>query len=107
MIMNLMNIMLQAAPANGGMWQQIMMIALILVIFYFFLIRPQMKRSKEAKKFRDSLQKGQKIVTIGGIHGKIVEIDENTVTIQVENEGRLRMEKSAIASSATEQLPNA
>lgn len=101
-----MNIMLQTPAQNGGMWQQIMMIALILVIFYFFLIRPQMKRSKEAKKFRDSLQKGQKIVTIGGIHGKIVEIDENTVTIQVENEGRLRMEKSAIASSSTEQLPN-
>lgn len=103
-----MSIMLQAAAANkAGMWQQLLMIALILVIFYFFLIRPQMKRSKEAKKFRDSLQKGQKVVTIGGIHGKIVEIDETTVTIQVENEGRLRMEKSAIASSATDQLPNA
>ncbi len=105
--MNFLNILLQAAanPKNAA-YQQILLIAIILVIFYFFMIRPQMKRSKEQKKFRDSLQKGQKIITIGGIHGKIVEIQDATVTIEVEGGSRLRMEKSAIASSIADQLPD-
>lgn len=103
-----MSLMLQAAqtPNNNGALQQILLIVVILVIFYFFMIRPQMKRSKEQKKFRESLQKGQRIVTIGGIHGKIVEIQDTTVTIEVENGARLRMEKTAIASSMADQLPD-
>lgn len=105
--MNFLNILLQtAANPKGAAYQQILLIAVILIIFYFFMIRPQMKRSKEQKKFRDSLQKGQKIITIGGIHGKIVEIQDATVTIEVEGGSRLRMEKSAIASSIADQLPD-
>lgn len=106
--MNLLNILLQTTPSSGqnGAIQQIILIAVILLIFYFFMIRPQMKRSKEQKKFRDNLQKGQKVVTIGGIHGKISDIDDTTVTIEVENGGRLKMEKSAIASSIGDQLPD-
>lgn len=105
--MNLLNILLQAAPsAKSGAMQQILLIAVILVIFYFFMIRPQMKRSKEQKKFRESLQKGQKVVTIGGIHGKITDIADTTVTIEVENGARLCMEKSAIASNIGDQLPD-
>lgn len=104
--MNL-NILLQASQqSSNGALQQILLIVVILVIFYFFMIRPQMKRSKEQKKFRDSLQKGQKIVTIGGIHGKITDIQESTVTIEVEGGSRLRMEKTAIASSIADQLPD-
>ncbi len=102
-----MNILLQAAfNKNGGAMQQILLIVVILVIFYFFMIRPQMKRSKEQKKFRESLQKGQQVVTIGGIHGKITDIQDGTVTIEVENGARLKMEKSAIASSIGDQLPD-
>lgn len=103
--MNLLNILLQTSATKNGAMQQILLIVVILVIFYFFMIRPQMKRSKEQKKFRDNLQKGQKVVTIGGIHGKISDIDDTTVTIEVENGGRLKMEKSAIASSIGDQLP--
>lgn len=104
--MNLANILLQAANAQkSGVMQQILLIVIILVIFYFFMIRPQMKRSKEQKKFRESLQKGQKVITIGGIHGKITDIQDTTVTIEVENGARLCMEKSAIASSIGDQLP--
>ena len=99
--MNFLNILLQASTTSGqgqnAALQQILLIVVILVIFYFFMIRPQMKRSKEQKKFRDSLQKGQRVVTIGGIHGKIVDIQETTVSIEVEDGSRLRMEKSAIA----------
>ena len=66
-------------------------------------IRPNMKKQKEAKKFRENLMTGQKVVTIGGIHGKILEISETTVLIQSEG-SKLRVEMSAIASSVEEQL---
>jgi preprotein translocase subunit YajC len=61
------------------------------------MIRPQQKRQKEEKNFRDSLQKGQQIVTIGGIHGKVVEVKETTVVIEVAHDVRIEMEKASIA----------
>ena len=90
------------APAEGaeegsGMMTQIMMFGAIFLVFYFFMIRPQMKKQKEAKKFKDSLVNGNKVVTIGGIHGKIVEVKENIVTIETEGGNRLKLEKAAIS----------
>ena len=79
---------------------------LIVLVFYLFFIRPQMKRSKDQKKFRENLDKGQKIITIGGIHGRIVEIQDTTVTIEVEGQVRLRVEKSAIAIDNTQTIEN-
>ena len=93
--MNILSTILLMAPQQqGGQqsgWWSFLPLILIIVVFYFFFIRPQMKRSKDQKKFRESLQKGQKIITIGGIHGRIVEIQETTVTIEVENGVRLRI----------------
>ncbi|MEI7726975.1 MAG: preprotein translocase subunit YajC, partial [Bacteroidota bacterium] len=63
-----------------------------------------MKRSKDQKKFKEGLQKGQKIITIGGIHGRIVEIQETTVTIEVENSVRLRIEKTAVAMDNSQTI---
>lgn len=83
--------------------QQIVMLVMIVVVFYFFMIRPQMKKQKELKKFRESLAAGQKVVTIGGIHGKILEVAESTVLISSEGT-KLRFEKSAIASKSEDQL---
>jgi preprotein translocase subunit YajC len=83
---------------------QFIPLLLIIVVFYFFFIRPQMKKSKEQKKFKENLQKGQKVITIGGIHGRIVEIQETTVTIEVENSVRLRLEKSAIAMDGNQTI---
>ncbi len=78
---------------------------LIILVFYLFFIRPQMKKSKDLKKFRENLKKGDKIVTIGGIHGKIVEEQERTFTIEVEGQNRLKIEKSAVAMDGpSEQL---
>lgn len=98
--MNILGILLMA-PAEGGQGggglQTLLMFGLIFIVFYFFMIRPQVKKQKEQKKFRDSLSKGDKIVTIGGIHGKIAEIQENTVVIEVEGGNRLKIEKSAVA----------
>lgn len=81
--------------------QQIIMLVLILVVFYFFMIRPQMKKQKELKKFRESLATGDKVVTIGGIHGKILEINDATVLISSEG-SKIRLDKSAISQSFEE-----
>lgn len=85
------------------MGQQVIMLVMILVVFYFFMIRPQMKKQKELKKFREAMKAGDKVVTIGGIHGKILEIAESTVLISSEGT-KIRIEKSAIASSTEDQL---
>jgi len=98
--MNLNYILLMAAPEGGEQanpFITFLPFILIIVVFYFFMIRPQMKKSKEQRKFRESLKKGDKIITIGGIHGKIVEEQETTFTIEVEGQVRLRIEKSAVA----------
>ncbi|WP_343752667.1 preprotein translocase subunit YajC [Lentibacillus halophilus] len=69
---------------------------LIFVIFYFLLIRPQQKRQKQVKQMQADLQKGDKVVTIGGLHGSIHALDENTVVLQEENGPKLTFDRSAI-----------
>ena len=77
---------------------------LIILVFYLFFIRPQMRKSKEQKKYREALKKGDKVITIGGIHGKIVEVQETTFTIEVEGQNRLRIEKTAVAMDGSSQI---
>ena len=79
------------------------MLGLMVLVFWFFMIRPQMKKQKELKKFRDGLAKGDHIVTIGGIHGKILEIADSTVLVQSEG-SKIRLDKSAISQSSEDQL---
>lgn len=79
------------------------MLVLIMVVFYFFMIRPQMKKQKELKQFRESMAVGDKVVTIGGIHGKVLEVAESTVLIATES-GKLRLDKSAISNSVEDML---
>ena len=83
--------------------QQMIMLVLILVVFYFFMIRPQMKKQKELKKFREGLKAGDKIVSIGGIHGKILEVSDSTVLVQSEGT-KLRLEKSAVSQAMEDTL---
>ena len=84
------------------------MLGLMMVVFYFFMIRPQMKKAKDEKKFRSELTKGQKVVTVGGIHGKIADLKENTVTIEVDNSGtKLKVERTAISLHNTTELGQA
>ena len=106
MIQTIYSILLMAPPEGqkGGGIQQIIMLVLIFGIFYFFMIRPQMKKAKEAKKFREGLKKGDKIITIGGIHGKIAEVSDTTFMIDTDGGGKLRIEKSAVASGSADQL---
>lgn len=78
-------------------------LVLIVVVFYFFMIRPQMKKQKELKNFRANLKVGDKIVTIGGVHGKIIEMRDTTVMISSEGT-KIVFEKSAISQSVADQL---
>src|SRR6056297_2128026 len=72
---------------------------LIIVVFYLFMIRPQVKRQKEMRKYRESLQKGDKIVTFGCIYGKIIVVQERSVIIEVEYQSQLKIDKNAIVQN--------
>ncbi len=87
---------LQAAAQQGGGWTTWVMIALIFVVMWFFMIRPQKKQQKELQNFRDSLAKGDKVVTIGGIFGTIVEVKEDTVLMEIDNGVKIRVSKQAL-----------
>jgi preprotein translocase subunit YajC len=92
----MLQILLQA-PTGGG-FQQIIFIGAIIIVFYFFMVRPQQKKVRDQKKFRESLIKGAQVVTIGGMHGRIVAVEDTTVVLEVDKGIRLTFEKSAIAS---------
>lgn len=103
--MNAMTIVLQAQEQGQvSFW---IMMGLMMVVFYFFMIRPQQKKARDARKFRESLEKGAKVVTIGGIHGKVVELNDRTVLLEVDSNVRIRVERSAIAMDNTMQLNEA
>lgn len=93
----LLTVMLMAMPEGGSPIPNLIFIAAIILIFYFFMIRPQTQKAKKLKAFREGIKKGEKIVTIGGIHGKVEEVRDTTLIITVEGGGRLKMEKSAVS----------
>ncbi len=95
---------MQPEGEEGGGIMSFLPLILIVLVFYLFFIRPQMKKSKDQKKFRASLQKGAKVVTIGGIHGKIVEIKDDAVILDVGKEIRMIFDKSAIALDSSSRL---
>lgn len=88
-------VLLQSEAAGGGFSGMIMIIAMI-VIFYFFMIRPQSKKQKEIKKAREAMQKGDNVVTAGGIHGKIKEINDNTILMEVAPGVSLKVDKASV-----------
>ena len=93
------------APAEGGESNQFsffIMMALMIVVFYFFMIRPQVRKQKEMRNFRDSLKKGDKVITTGGIYGKINNISESVITIDVGNNVILKVDKNAILKDNTD-----
>jgi len=102
--LNILLFMPQQEGQKGGGYSSLIFLVLIIVVFYLFFIRPQMKRSKDQKKFRENLKNGDKIITIGGIHGKIVEVRETSFIIETEGGNRLKIEKSAVAMDQSAQL---
>jgi len=94
-------ILLQASTGFGS--QQIIVFGLIAVVFYFFMIRPQVKKQKDQKKYVNELKKGDKVVTTAGIHGRIIDVAETTFLVEVDN-GKIRFDKSAISLEASKAL---
>jgi preprotein translocase subunit YajC len=93
-------VILQAA-GGSNMLSTLVPMVLIMVVFYFFMIRPQVKKAKDHKKLVADLGKGDKIVTTAGIHGKIIDMNETTFLIEVESGAKIRFDKSAISLDAT------
>ncbi len=98
--MNLMNILLMTPPVEGqgggNPYSGLIMMVLILVVFYFFMIRPQMRKQKELRSFREALKKGDKVITSGGIYGKITQVSDQSVTLEVDENVKLKVDKSAL-----------
>lgn len=108
--MKLLYLILMSQPAAGAdgqqagnPWSTLILMLVLMLLFWLFFIRPQSKKAKEQKQYQESLKKGDKIVTIGGIYGKIVEISEKTVVIESQGT-KLEMDKSAINAEASAAL---
>lgn len=96
-------VLLQASGTGGG-YTQFLMLGGMVAIFYLFFIRPQQKKQKETKKFIEEIGKGDAVVTVGGIHGKIVSVDGDQVTLDVDRGTKLVIEKSSISLDASKKV---
>ncbi len=98
--------LLMAPPQgeDGGGMSTMLFLGAIFLIMYFFMIRPQTKKAKDQKKFIQDLNKGDKIVTAGGIHGKILKVGETTLLIEVDANTKLKIEKSVVSLDLTKAL---
>ncbi|MCP4551912.1 MAG: preprotein translocase subunit YajC [Bacteroidetes bacterium] len=97
--MTISNILLftpQGGQEGGGL-MAVLPLILLVIVFYLFFIRPQMKKSKDQRKYREAIKKGDKVVTIGGIHGKVLDVKETTLVIEIDGQNRLTIEKSAVS----------
>ncbi len=104
--MNILTFVLQAQASakNGIDLPTILMFVAIIVVMWFFMIRPQRKQQKELQKFRDGLKKGDKIVTIGGIYGTVVEVKEKTLLIEVDSSVKLKVDKNSVVKDFSDTV---
>lgn len=101
--MTLSTILLQAQAQSSG-WTSIIMMVALIAIFYFFMIRPQQKRQKEIQKAREALASGDKVITAGGIYGKVKEVNEKYFVIEIAENTRIRVAKDSVYP-ATDETP--
>lgn len=94
-----------AAPAAGGGAMMWIMLIMVFVVMWLFMIRPQRKQQKELQAFRESLKKGDKVVTAGGIYGTVAEVADRTVIIKVDGEVKLRVDKNSLVRDYTQDTP--
>lgn len=99
------SIILQAAGGAGGMMNILMIVALV-AIFYFFMIRPQSKKQKAIKKFRDDLKNGDKVITAGGIHGIIRDMKDTYIILEIADNVKIKIDKGSVYPSAAEANEN-
>lgn len=108
-MLNVFNLLLFAGPSGeggGGIIGALLPLLLIVVVFYFFIIRPQRKREQEKEDMIEALQKGDSIITVGGMHGKVKQIDDTSVLAQVDSQVKVRIEKDAISRVPSQEDDN-
>lgn len=94
-----MNTIFLLASQQQNPFMTPIILVLLIVVFYFFMIRPQMKRQKEMRKFREGLQKGDKVITAGGIYGKIVEVQDNYLFVEIDTNVKIKVDKGSVVAS--------
>ena len=92
----------QGAGQAGGGLTMLLMLALIFVVMWLFMIRPQQKRQKELNAFRDSLKKGDKVVTVGGIYGTVLEVNDNKVMLEIDKDVKIKVDKASLVKDFSE-----
>ena len=97
----MLNLLLQAQGSN---YTFLLTMGAVFIVMYFFMVRPQQKKQKDQKFFIEELKKGDSIVTIGGLHGKILEIDDLTVVLEVDRGFKLKFDRSSISMEATKKV---
>ncbi|GHT61501.1 preprotein translocase subunit YajC [Bacteroidia bacterium] len=103
MTSNLLYVLLQAAAPQSGGWEKFsmpLMLVAVFAIMYFMMIRPQQKRQKEIQKMRESIKVGDKVVTAGGIHGKIKEVNNSDFLVEIADNIRIRVDKASVFASS-------
>jgi len=99
------SILLQATTTgNPFLSPNTLLLVAIVIIFYFFMIRPQQKKAKDQKKFVEEIKKGDYVITIGGMHGRIAEIEDDTFILEVERGGRIKFAKSSVSMDSTKAI---
>ena len=103
--MNSLSILLQAATGANNTWMTMLMFGGIIVVFYFFMIRPQQKKQKDLQAARNAMETGDKVITAGGIHGRIKEVGETYFIIEIADNVRIKIDKASVYAVADN--PNA
>lgn len=96
-------ILLQASSGQSGLIGNLILLGGIAIIFYFFMIRPQQKKQKDQRTFIGAIKKGDMVVTIGGMHGKVVALDDNSITLEVDRGARIKFDKTSVSLEASKQ----
>jgi preprotein translocase subunit YajC len=98
-------LMMQPEGQEANLLMSFLPLLLIVVVFYFFMIRPQVKRQKETRKFREGLKKGDKVVTTGGIYGKITEVKETVIILEIAKDVQIKVDKNGIIKDMSDAQP--
>jgi preprotein translocase subunit YajC len=99
-------VLAQAAAGGSGILGQVFLFGSIILIMYFFMIRPQQKKQKESKKFIEEIKKGDEVVTIGGLHGKVSSVESDKVILELDRGLKVTVEKSAISLDFSKKTPS-
>ena len=100
MYLSIILLLQETAGKKANTTSSLLFFAVLIIIFYFFMIRPQMKKQKDLRNYRENLKKGDKVVTTGGIYGRILEIKDNTAMIEIDSDVKIKVDRGSIVRGA-------